>query len=81
MTVTVVSYDIDAMTPEPELATAVALLIAVEHVLPKVQMALERTETAFVVIVIVTVCAEAAPKNIDEIDAAEDCCTLLVSEI
>jgi hypothetical protein len=79
VTVTVVSYDIDAMTPEaePELAPAVTLLTAVEHVLPKVQMALERTERAFVVMVVVRVCAATSPDNVDEVDAA---CMLLVDE-
>ena len=83
MTVTVVSYDIDAMTPEAELELAIAeaLLTAVEHVLPKVQMALERTETAFVVMVIVTVCASTIPENVDEVDAAIDCCRVLVAEM
>ena len=78
MTVTVVSYETDAMLPEAELrlATAVPLLVAVEHVLPKVQMALERTETAFVVMVIVTVCAATGRDNVDEIDG----CKVLVDE-
>ena len=82
MTVTVVSYEIEPMAPEAELAlaTCVALLIAVEHVLPKVQMALERTETAFVVMVIVTVCATTGPENVDKVDAAVDCCRVLVEE-
>ena len=82
MTVTVVSYEIEAMTPDAELAlaTCVALLMAVEHVLPKVQMALERTETAFVVMVIVTVCAATGPENVDEVEAAVNCCRMLVEE-
>lgn len=82
MTVTVVSYESEAMPlepePEPELATAVALLTAMEHVLPKVQMALERTETAFVVIVIVTVWTETGPNNVDEGGSAVGCDVRLV---
>lgn len=83
MTVTVVPYEIDAIAPEAELALAigVALFIAVEHVLPKVQMALERTETAFVVMVIVTVCTSLDPESADETGTAVDCCTVLVAEM
>jgi len=71
------------MAPEAELAlaTCVALSMAVEHVLPNVQMALERTETAFVVMVIVKVCAATGPENIDEVDAESDCCRVLVEEM